>query len=250
MHQFNQANTAILDQGSADAPDPQPADFLLPFRTVEMVKTCEGKDMVLQEKEGDYFLYLDGEMLMGGKCHRSEDALGTLGCRALDDLESPRILIGGLGMGFTLRAVLEEVGPVADIVTAELSEDVIRWNQPEGPLAEAAGCPVADPRSSIALQDLGELIRASDPGSFDAILIDTDNEPHALSYGGNDSLYTKAGLREIRRAIRKGGVLSFWFLRAPLEFDDALQDAGFISHRHEVPCEEGGLHLIIVATAT
>lgn len=249
MNSQSQTDTALLEKESGDVPAAQSPDHLLPFRTVEIAKTCEGKDMVLQEKDGSYFLYLGGEMLMGGKYHESEKALGTIGCRALDAQEKPRILIGGLGMGFTLRAVLDEVGPAAEIITAELSEVVIRWNQPGEPLADGPGCPVEDPRSSIAQQDLCELIRESDPGAFEAILIDTDNEPHALSYSGNDSLYTLEGLTEIRRALRPGGVLGFWFLRAPIEFDTLLSDAGFSSCRHDVPGGKGGDHLIIIAKA-
>ena len=249
MDYVNQPDSAIFDKESVVSDDFRSPDDLLPFRTVEIAKTSEGKDMVLQEKDGAYFLYLDGEMLMGGKCHRSEDALGTIGCQALGDLASPRILIGGLGMGFTLRAVLDEVGASAEIVTAERSEEVIRWNQLDGPLAAGAGYPVGDSRSSIVQTDLCELIRESDPGYFDAILIDTDNEPRALSYNGNDTLYTLEGLTQIRRALNQDGVLGFWFLRAPDEFDGLLSDAGFHSYRHEVPCEEGGLHLIIIATA-
>jgi spermidine synthase len=248
MNFQSQTGSALLEKKEADGvPTAQSPDHLLPFRTVEMAKTCEGKDMVLQEKDGSYFLYLGGEMLMGGKYHESEEALATIGCRALHDQERPRILIGGLGMGFTLRAVLDEVGPAAEIVTAELSEVVIRWNQPGEPLADAPGCPVEDPRSLIAQQDLCELIRESDPEAFDAILIDTDNEPHALSYSGNDSLYTLEGLTRIRRALRPGGILGFWFLRAPVEFDRFLNDAGFSSRRYDVPGGKGGDHLIIIA---
>ena len=242
-------DSALLEVEAEDSPTELSPDHYLRFNTVEMVKTCEGKDMVLQEKDGSYFLYLDGEMLMGGRYHESEEALGTLGCQALENQGSPRILVGGLGMGYTLRAILDEVGPDAEVISAELSEVVIRWNQPGGPLADGSGCPVEDPRSTIAQRDLCEMIRESDSGSFDAILIDTDNEPHALSYTGNDSLYTLEGLSQIRRALRPGGVLGFWFMKAPDEFDTLLKDAGFSLRRHYVSAGKGFDHLVIIAKA-
>lgn len=225
-----------------------PVDHLLPHRTVATAWTTEGKAIVLQEDNGSHFLYLDGEMLMGGRYHGSEDALGSLGCATLVDRAHPKVLIGGLGMGFTLRAALDTLGPDAEIITAELSEAVIRWNSPDGPLAEAAGTPVQDPRSQILFTDLAELIRSSEPASFDAILIDTDNEPRALSFSGNATLYTLAGLQSIRRTLRPDGVLGFWFLDAPAAFDDLMRQAGFEPVRHPVPCGEGGFHLIILAT--
>jgi spermidine synthase len=225
-----------------------PVDRFLPHRTVAISRTSEGKDIVLQEDNGSHFLYLGGEMLMGGRYHGSEDALGSMGCAGLAGCASPKVLIGGLGMGFTLRAALDALGPDAQVITAELSEAVIRWNSPGGPLAEAAGTPAEDPRSQILCTDLGDFIRASAPASFDAVLIDTDNEPRALSFSGNSSLYTLPGLQSIRRTLRPGGVLGFWFLDAPAAFDDLIRQAGFDPVRHAVPCGEGGLHLIILAT--
>lgn len=249
MNSQNPSESVLLEKEAESTPTELSPDHYLRFNTVEMVKTCEGKDMVLQEKDGSYFLYLDGEMLMGGKWHESEEALGVLGCQALENQECPRILVGGLGMGYTLRAILDEVGPDAEVISAELSEHVIRWNQQGGPLADGSGCPVEDPRSIVAQQDLCEIIRESEAGTFDAILIDTDNEPQALSYTGNDSLYTLEGLSQIHRALRPGGVLGFWFMRAPDEFDTLLHDAGFSTCRHGVPAGKGCDHLVIIAKA-
>ena len=151
-------------------------------------------------------------------------------------------------MGYTLRAALDVLAADSEVTVAELCDGVIDWNQGEGPLADVAGRPVEDARTRIARADVSEMIRAAAPGSYDAILIDTDNETHALSYGGNDALYTDEGLRAAHRALRPGGILGFWFLCAPQSFDERVAGVGFQLERHELPSGDGDTHLVIVAT--
>jgi spermidine synthase len=159
------------------------------------------------------------------------------------------VLIGGLGMGYTLRAALDTVGPDARITVAELVEAVGEWNAPGGPLADLCGCPVADARTVVAPVDVCDLIRQGE-GRYDAILIDTDNETTALCSGGNGFLYTADGLQAARRALRPGGVLAFWFLRVGKGFLAMLGREGFSVTSHDIASGEGtSRHAVIVAQA-
>ena len=145
--------------------------------------------------------------LMNSRLSGSEEALATIACERIRDRKAPRILIGGLGMGFTLRAALAALGPDARIVVAELVPAVVAWAR--GPMAEVFGDSLTDPRVSIREADVGQLIR-SDASAFDAILLDVDNGPEGLTRKANDALYDLKGLSAARAALRPGGVLAVW----------------------------------------
>lgn len=162
--------------------------------------------------------------LMNSRAHGSEQALAALACERMQGGASPRILVGGLGMGFTLAAALEVLGPGASVVVAELVPEVVEWNREV--TGEPAGHPLADPRSEVFIGDVGELLREPGDG-FDAILLDVDNGPEGLIRRENDWLYSPAGLATARRALRPGGVLAVWSAGPDTIFPADLRRAGF-----------------------
>ncbi|MFC4425337.1 spermidine synthase [Deinococcus navajonensis] len=184
-------------------------------------------DELLLWRRGDEFsIRISGYVseLMNSRQHGSEEALATYACPAIADRAQAQVLVGGLGMGFTLAAALRSVGPDATVTVAELVPEVVEWNR--GLLGEAAGHPLADPRARVELGDVAELIRAR-PRSFDAILLDVDNGPEGMTQEGNDWLYAPAGLRAIQAALTPGGVLAVWSVEAVPRFTSALNRAGF-----------------------
>jgi spermidine synthase len=192
-------------------------------------------------------LYRSGELfsikipgrgdLMNSRVHGSEKALAELACERLVGKEKPRLLIGGLGMGFTLAAALKTLGPGAEVLTAELVPEVVTWNRTL--MGAPAGHPLADPRSRIYVGDVADLIR-QEPAGFDAILMDVDNGPEALVRRENDWLYGPAGLQATRAALRPGGVLAVWSASPDRGFGKRLQQAGFDVREHVVRPHRAG----------
>jgi len=175
--------------------------------------------------------------LMNSRMHGSEKALADLACENLRGNENPRLLIGGLGMGFTLAAALKAVGPDADVVVAELVPEVVTWNRTL--IGAPAGHPLADPRCSVYVGDVADVIRKEVAG-FDAILMDVDNGPEALVRRANDWLYSPAGLRATRAALRPRGVLAVWSASPDRTFTKRLQEAGFNVREHVVRPHRAG----------
>ena len=167
----------------------------------------------------------DGTELMSSRSGGSEEALARLGLAAIGASHRPRVLIGGLGMGFTLRVALAVLGQGAEIVVAELVPAVVAWGR--GPLAAVhAGC-LDDARVTIRETDVGRLI-GQNPASYDAILLDVDNGPDGLTRCGNTALYDASGLRAARKALRPGGVLAVWSAKPDEGFTRRLREAAFI----------------------
>jgi spermidine synthase len=162
--------------------------------------------------------------LMNSRTHGSEKALAELACARIARGAKARVLIGGLGMGFTLAAALHTLGSAAEVVVAELVAEVVEWNRTL--IGAPAGHPLADPRASVYVGDVADLIRQTAAG-FDAILLDVDNGPEALVRKENDWLYSGEGLRAARRALRPGGVLAVWSASPDRGFSKRLQQAGF-----------------------
>jgi spermidine synthase len=203
-------------------------------------------------------LYQSGELysikiagrgdLMNSRMHGSERALAELACAKIAGADKPRLLIGGLGMGFTLAAALQAVGPHAEVVVAELVPEIVAWNR--ALIGAPAGRPLADPRSSVYVGDVADLIRRS-AGGFDAILMDVDNGPEALVRAENDWLYSGDGLRAARAALRRGGVLAVWSAGPDRAFSNKLRQAGFGVSEHVVRPHrpgKGPRHVIWIAT--
>lgn len=179
---------------------------------------------------------LGANELMNSRLSGSEEALATLACAKLSSPENARMLIGGLGMGFTLRAALTELGVDAEITVAELVPPVVAWAK--GPMAELHGASLADPRTKIVTDDVATLIRGSD-ARFDAILLDVDNGPDGLTKGANDHLYSADGLCRAWRALHHGGVLAIWSAASDSQFADRLRTTGFTVEESIVRAHKG-----------
>lgn len=185
----------------------------------------------------DYIIMLERNELMSSRMSGSEAALGTMTCQRLRDPAQARLLIGGYGMGFTLRAVLAAVGAQAQVVVAELVPGIIEWAR--GPLSHiTAGC-LDDPRVDLRIDDVGRQIAAA-RASFDAILLDVDNGPDGLTRAGNDGLYTPRGLRAAFGALQRGGILAVWSAAPDAAFTRRLGQAGFEVEELRVPARENG----------
>ena len=190
-----------------------------------------GGTMRLMRLGHELAIRIDARELMRSTVHGSEDALAELACDRLDDQERSRVLIGGLGMGFTLAAALRSLGRDAQVVVAELVPAVVRWNR--GLLGDAAGHPLADPRASVHDGDVAELIRKP-PAPWDAILLDVDNGPVGLTRATNDQLYSPEGLDSAFRALKPRGILAVWSAAPDKAFARRLERAGFDVESHTV----------------
>lgn len=183
----------------------------------------DGSVMTLYRHDGAYSIRVDGEELMSTRRHHSEDVLAERVCAPLAETPDARVLIGGLGLGFTLRAALRALGPDARVVVAEIVEAVIRWNQnPDYALAADA---LADPRVDLRHDDVGNVLR-DHPGAFDGIMLDVDNGAAAMTTSGNAALYRAEGIRRAAAALRPGGRLAYWSAGGDPAFEAALRRAG------------------------
>ena len=207
----------------------------------------DGDELRLMRRGAEYSITTGSTELMNSRLSGSEEALATLAHERLSDVAAPRVLIGGLGMGFTLRAALGVFGPKARIVVAELVPAVIAWAR--GPLAGLYGDSLADPRGEIREGDVAALIAE---GDWDAILLDVDNGPRGLSRPGNDGLYSPRGLAVAKQALNPGGLLAVWssvrddsFTRRLVQAGFAVEEVGVRAHRGR-----GARHVIWVATKT
>jgi spermidine synthase len=205
-------------------------------------------ELRLMRRGDDFSMMLGPNELMNSRLSGSEEALATLACRRIEAVKRPHLLIGGLGMGFTLRAALAVLGPGARIMVAELVPAVIAWAR--GPMAELFGDSLADPRASIRQADAVEVIR-SHASAFDAILLDVDNGPEGLIRKANDALYDMQGLKAIHHALRPGGVLAVWSSGPNPAFSKRLRNAGFEVNEVNVRAaakRKGARHVIWFAT--
>ncbi len=223
---------------------------MIPWETLDSVAVPgDGGEMRLMRRGHEYVIRLGPIVLMGSRTGGSEEALARLGCAGLDAAVRPRVLIGGLGMGFTLRATLALLGPQAAVTVAELVPAVVAWGR--GPLSAVHAGSLDDPRVSIHEGDVGRLMRAAaGPGRFDAILLDVDNGPDGLTRAGNDALYDARGLAAARDALRPGGRLAVWSSEPDERFTARLRRAGF-AVTVEMPRAHGrrGVrHVVWVAT--
>ncbi|MCB5204308.1 hypothetical protein LH464_17715 [Neorhizobium sp. T786] len=198
---------------------------MIPWTLIDTATVPGGGDELrLKQRGSEFSIMLGTNELMNSRLSGSEEALAHLSCEKIRQQPRPTMLIGGLGMGFTLRAALAELPQDAKVVVAELVPAVIRWAK--GPMAEVfKGC-LDDPRVTVREADVGLLIR-SEPAAYDAILLDVDNGPEALTREENDRIYDLRGLAAAKAALRPGGVLSVWSSAPDSQFTRRLQSAGF-----------------------
>jgi spermidine synthase len=221
---------------------------MLPWETIGEATTPDGTRITLRRRGHEFLLLADGRSLMPSTITGSEQALASIGCRHLAGAPGARVLIGGLGMGFTVRAALDVLPADATIVVAELVPEVRTWN--EGVLGHLAGHPLRDPRVHVAIGDALHVLRTSG-GGFDAILLDVDNGPAEFAAEGNDALYGRAGLYSVRRALRPGGVLAVWSAWDDRRFARRLESLGYAVtlERARGHGRRGARHLIYRAQA-
>lgn len=193
--------------------------------------------MRLYRRGEEYSIRIPGQgELMNSRTHGSEDALGEVTCQKLAQRQGARILVGGLGMGFTLSATLGQLAQDASVFVSELVPDVVRWN--EGPLGACAGYPLRDNRVRVRVGDVGKAIRNAQ-GDYDAILLDVDNGPEALTRPGNDRLYSLSGLADAYAALTPGGILAVWSAGPERRFTAELQKSGFEVEERRVRAHGG-----------
>jgi spermidine synthase len=221
---------------------------MIPWRHLDTAQVPDGGGELRLMQRGDEFSIMAGSTsLMTSKRSGSEETLAALVCERIETRERPRLLIGGLGMGFTLRAALEALGADAEIVVAELVPAVVSWAK--GPMAEVFGDSLTDPRVRIEENDVRNVI-ATGP-AYDAILLDVDNGPEGLTRKANDALYSLEGLRAARGALRPRGILAVWSSGPNREFTQRLRKTGF--EVEEVKARANGArggawHIIWIAT--
>jgi spermidine synthase len=198
--------------------------FVQPLELIGQTVTPDGTDMKLTRRGNEYIILANGKSLMSSRMHGSEEALATFACRRAQTLEQPCVLVGGLGMGFTLRATLDFLPPAAIVVVAELVAAVVDWNR--GPLGPLAGHPLKDRRVRVHVGDVAATLSSARP-QFDAVLLDVDNGPAAFTSSDNARLYDDRGLAAVRASLKTGGVLAVWSARDDRKFEQRLRYVGF-----------------------
>ncbi len=216
------------------------------WEEIDRARTISGDELILRRRAGVYEIRCNGWDLMSNRAHASEQELARL---ALKEVLAPRphILIGGLGMGFTLRAALDASPPESRIDVAELLPEIVAWN--EGALAMLSGRPLRDKRVGVQLVDVAELM-VRRPILYDAILLDVDNGPNAVMYGNNAQLYSRQGVEIARNALAPDGVLAIWSADRSSDFEDQLGGAFFSWRAVDTPARSGWpspLHVIYLA---
>ena len=206
----------------------------------ELLATAQvpgGDELRLFRRDRGFMIVLDRNELMNSRMSGSEEALATLTCARLKNKANPRLLIGGYGMGFTLRAALKVLPAGASVVVSELVPEIIAWAR--GPMAElTAGC-LDDPRVKVVEQDIAAVISAA-RGEYDAILLDVDNGPDGLTRAENDQLYSIEGLRAAKAALVPGGILAVWSAADDAAFTHRLSANGFTPNPTQVRARANG----------
>jgi spermidine synthase len=216
---------------------------MIPLTLIDKAEIPGGGELRLMRRGRDFSILIGRNELMSSRVRGSEEALATLTCGKLRS-KAPTLLVGGLGMGFTLGAALAALPPTATIIVAELVPAIVAWAK--GPLAHIFGDSLADRRVSLEIGDVYDRIAAAQAG-FDAILLDVDNGPDGLVHAGNDRLYSDQGLRAAWAALRPGGILAIWSAYPDNRFAGRLRKAGFAAEEIPVRATGGrkGAHHVI-----
>ena len=221
---------------------------MIRWELLDRVETRDSAEVTLHRRDQEYVIRAGGRDLMSSRMHGSEEALAALGCRRACRLKHPRVLVGGLGMGFTLRATLDLLPGGAKVVVSELLDAVVSWNR--GILGPLAASPLDDRRVSVQVGDVLDCLRHS-PGRFDAVLLDVDNGPMAFTQESNEALYEDAGLALARDSLKEGGVLAVWSSFEDRGFARRLRRCGLKVETETVRArlKKGPRHTIYVARA-
>ena len=215
---------------------------------IDTARVPGGEELRLYRHDRDFMIVLDRNELMSSRMSGSEIALATMSCARIAATSHPRLLIGGYGMGFTLRAALAELGRDARITVAELVPEIIAWAR--GPMRDLADGCLDDPRVDVILDDVAAIIRSGN-GAYDAILLDVDNGPDGLSRVANNQLYSARGLKAAKAALKVGGVIAIWSAAKDPAFTGRLRQAGFVVEEVAVKARSNGkgpTHVIWFAT--
>jgi spermidine synthase len=221
---------------------------MIPWLHLDTAQVPGGGELRLLRRGAEFSIKLDKDELMNSRLSATEQALATMGCATILSRARPKVLIGGLGMGFTLRAALIALGAHAEVTVAELVPEVIAWAR--GPMAGLFGESLSDPRVRIIETDVGELIRAG-RSRYDAILLDVDNGPEGMTRKANDRLYDRGGLAAAHTALCAGGVLAVWSSTPDARFTVRLRKSGFDVVENPVRAkgpQGGAQHFIWTAT--
>jgi spermidine synthase len=221
---------------------------VIPWTLLDTAKVPGGGELRLMQRGAEFSIKLGTQELMNSRLSATEQALATIGCAKIKDRAKPHILIGGLGLGFTLRAALTVLGKQAQIVVAELVPAVVAWAR--GPMKKLSGDSLTDKRVRIHEGDVGSLIQ-SGRAAYDAILLDVDNGPEGMTRKANDRLYDLKGLRAAYTALRPNGVLAVWSSRPDPKFTVRLRKTGFAVVENPVRAkgpQGGAQHFIWTAT--
>ena len=195
-----------------------------PVELIGQALSRDGTVLKLIRRSDEYVILANGKSLMSSRMHGSEEALATFACRRAQALKQPRVLIGGLGMGFTLRAALDLLPRDAEVIVAEIVPAVVEWNR--GPLGPLARDPLNDSRVRVEIDDVA-ITLASRPSQFEAVLLDVDNGPTAFAASNNAGLYDDRGIAAAYSALKMDGVLAVWSAREDRKFEQRLRHGRF-----------------------
>jgi len=217
-----------------------------PWETLATEPTPDGPLELRRRGDRDFLITVAGRVLMTSAAHRSEDAVATLACAALAGMKAPRVLIGGLGMAYTLRAALDALPPAAAVTVAELNSIVVEWCR--GPLAPLTLAAVADPRVNVTVADVSVVIANARPDSWDAIILDLYEGPHQASQRHDDPFYGATALARTRTAVSPRGVFAIWSEDRDDAFERRLTAARFTVERKRIGGGGGRTHVVYLAT--
>ena len=214
-------------------------------KLIDTATLPSGEVLTLIEESGYFMVRADGLPLMSNMAHYSEEHMAVVGCEGLREKPDARVLVGGLGMGYTARAALEQVSSTGTVIVSEISPQLVEWNR--GPLADLAERPLEDPRLVLEVGDIVAYL-GSGPEPFDAMLLDCDHGPDSFTAEGNARLYSRKGLVRLRNNLRPGGTLVIWSAYQVPAFPRALTRAGFKSRLVRVRSRgtKGGKHALYV----
>ncbi len=210
---------------------------MLPWREIGRSTANSGGVLVLAQRGDEFCISIDGWELMSNRAPGSEEAMADVGCKRLADKPGARVLVAGLGLGYSLRATLNALHPEASVTVAEFVPEIIAWNR--GPLGPLAGHPLDDPRVTLFAGDV-RAVMEQQPNGFDAILLDTDNGPQAFIDMRDEALYSPGGLRVARQALRPGGTLVIWSGGPDPSFEKRMRNAGFQAESIPARARAGG----------